>query len=228
MPPPPVSSATFRVCWPPSARSPRTSTPPCATSSRSVRREGDAALVELSAKFDRADLAATGISVGAEEIAAALAVGRRADARCAEARARPHRRPSRAADAEGRPLYRRARRRARLALDGDRGRRPLRAGRHGGLSELGADERRAGRGRRRRAHRHGGAGARAGSSTRWCWPPPHLAGVSEIYRVGGAQAIAALAYGTRDDRARSPRSSAPATPMWRRPSGRSSARSAST
>ena len=32
-----------------------------------------------------------------------------------------------------------------------------------------------------------------------------LAGVSEIYRVGGAQAIAALAYGTRTIR-RSPRS----------------------
>ena len=28
-----------------------------------------------------------------------------------------------------------------------------------------------------------------------------IAGVSEIYRIGGAQAIAALAYGTADDRA---------------------------
>ena len=93
-------------------------------------------------------------------------------------------------------LRRRARRRARLALDGDRGGRHLRARRHRELSLLGADERRAGQGRRRRAHRHGGADARTGGSTRWCSPRPALAGVDEIYRIGGAQAIAALAYGT--------------------------------
>ena len=33
-------------------------------------------------------------------------------------------------------------------------------------------------------------------STRWSWSRPRLAGVDEIYRIGGAQAIAALAYGT--------------------------------
>ena len=70
------------------------------------------------------------------------------------------------------------RRRARLALDGDRGGRALCAGRHGELSEFGADERRAGQGRRRRAHRHGRAGAPAASSTRWCWSAADLAGVS--------------------------------------------------
>jgi histidinol dehydrogenase len=42
-----------------------------------------------------------------------------------------------------------------------------------------------------------------------------LSGVDEIYRIGGAQAVAALAYGNRDDRAGSPRSSGPAMPMWR-------------
>ena len=55
-----------------------------------------------------------------------------------------------------------------------------------------------------------------------------LAGVDEIYRIGGAQAIAALAYGTASDRRRSTRSSAPATPMSPRPSARCSAGSAST
>ena len=55
----------------------------------------------------------------------------------------------------------------------------------------------------------------------------HLAGVDEIYRIGGAQAVAALAYGTRRSR-RWPRSSAPATPTSPPPSGRCSARSAST
>ena len=55
-----------------------------------------------------------------------------------------------------------------------------------------------------------------------------LAGVSEIYRIGGAQAIAALAHGTADDQRRWPRSSAPATPMSPPPSAWCSARSAST
>ena len=55
-----------------------------------------------------------------------------------------------------------------------------------------------------------------------------LAGVDEIFRIGGAQAVAALAYGTPSVAARSPRSSGRATPMWRPPSGGSSARSAST
>ena len=52
---------------------------------------------------------------------------------------------------------RRARRRARLALDRDRGGRPLCAGRHCGLSVFRADECGAGKGRRRAAPRHGRA-----------------------------------------------------------------------
>jgi histidinol dehydrogenase len=54
-----------------------------------------------------------------------------------------------------------------------------------------------------------------------------LAGVTEIYRIGGAQAIAALAYGT-ESIAPSPRSPAPAMPMSPPPSATSSAPSAST
>ena len=50
-----------------------------------------------------------------------------------------------------------------------------------------------------------------------------LGGVSEIYRVGGAQAVAALAYGTGRPSRRSPRSSAPAMPMSPPPNGRCSA-----
>ena len=30
----------------------------------------------------------------------------------------------------------------------------------------------------------------------WCWRPAESPGIDEIYRIGGAQAIAALAYGT--------------------------------
>ena len=69
-------------------------------------------------------------------------------------------RPITPPDADRRPLHRCARRGARLALDGGRIGRPLRAGRARQLSELGADERRAGQGRRRAAHRHGRALAR--------------------------------------------------------------------
>ena len=54
------------------------------------------------------------------------------------------------------------------------------------------------------------------------------AGVTEIYRVGGAQAVAALAYGTASGSRRSTGSSVPATPTSRRPSGRCSGASAST
>ena len=114
-----------------------------------------------------------------------------------------------------------------LALDGDRGGRALRAGRHRRLSVLGADERGAGQGRRRAADGHGGAGA-GGQLIPLVLAAAKLAGIDEIYRIGGAQAVAALAYGTETDRARSPRSSGRATPMSRRPSASSSARSAST
>ena len=55
-----------------------------------------------------------------------------------------------------------------------------------------------------------------------------LCGVDEVYRVGGAQAIAALAYGTESDRARRRDRRARATSGCRRPSARSPATSAST
>ena len=65
---------------------------------------------------------------------------RRQDARRAEIRARPDRGVPPPPAAEGRALHRRARRRARLALERDRCGRPLCARRHRGLSVLGADE----------------------------------------------------------------------------------------
>ena len=55
-----------------------------------------------------------------------------------------------------------------------------------------------------------------------------IAGVDEIYRIGGAQAVAALAYGTAIDRAGRQDRRARATPMSPPPSGGCSARSAST
>ena len=46
-----------------------------------------------------------------------------------------------------------------------------------------------------------------------------VAGVDEVYAVGGAQAIAAMAYGTDDRCARSTSSSGRATSTWRRRNG---------
>ena len=55
----------------------------------------------------------------------------------------------------------------------------------------------------------------------------HFGGADEIYVLGGVQAVAAMALGTETLR-RWTCSSAPATPMWRRPSASCSAASAST
>ena len=65
-----------------------------------------------------------------------------------------------------------------------------------------ADERDSGAGRRRRRDRHGRADAATASATRWCSPPRALAGVDRVFTIGGAQAIGALAYGTRRSRGR--------------------------
>ena len=96
------------------------------------------------------------------------------------------------------------------------------------LSLLGADERRAGEGRRRRARRHGRRRRPDGELNPLVLAAARLAGVDEIYRIGGAQAVAALAYGTATHRAGRQDRRARATPTSPRPSGRSSARSAST
>ena len=37
---------------------------------------------------------------------------------------------------------------------------------------------------------------RGETQRRWCWPRPHVAGVHRVFTIGGAQAVAALAYGT--------------------------------
>ena len=55
-----------------------------------------------------------------------------------------------------------------------------------------------------------------------------LCGIEEIYAIGGAQAIFALAFGTETIDAGRRRSPAPATPGCRRRSGRCTGRSGST
>ena len=68
-------------------------------------------------------------------------------------------------------LPRRRRQRIRPARDAARPRRHLRAGRQGGVSVVGADERHSGAGRRRGRDRHGRAHARTARAIRWCSPP---------------------------------------------------------
>ena len=78
------------------------------------------------------------------------------------------------------------------------------------------------------AHRHGRCRRPAARSNDAVLAAAKIAGVTEIYRVGGAQAVARARLWHRDHCRRSTRSSAPAMPMSPPPSGRSSARSAST
>ena len=66
-----------------------------------------------------------------------------------------------------------------------------------------------------------------GEMDAWTLAACHVAGVSRLYRVGGAQAVAALAYGTATVPAVD-KIAARATPTWPPPSGWSSARSTST
>ena len=128
-----------------------------------------------------------------------LGFGRRPGSHSARAGRRPARGPPadqgvpREAAAEVLGVHRRRRHAPGPAGERARARRPVRARRQGGLSLLGADERGAGQGRRR---------ARAGDGqpatrTRWCSPRRRSPASTACSRIGGAQAIAALAYGTK-------------------------------
>ena len=161
-----------------------------------VRARGDAAVIELTARFDRLDAHARDPRLhagrnrgrnrhGHPRTAPRSNSPRRASAPITTARCR---RTNSWTDAAGATL-------------GWRWTPVSAAGLYvpGGLcllSVLGADERDPRQGRGGRAAGHRAARRRTERSTRWsCWPRS-IAGVDQIYRIGGAQAIAALAYGT--------------------------------
>jgi histidinol dehydrogenase len=161
-----------------------------------VRTRGDAALIELSKKFDRVDLEASGIRIPASEIDAAVACCAK-EALDALAFAR-----DRIADHHGRQLPESHRYTDSAGVElGDRWTAVESAGLYvpGGTASYPSSvlmnavpARVAGVPRIVMA-----VPAPRGELNPLVLAAARLAGVEEIYRVGGAQAVAALAYGTR-------------------------------
>ena len=162
-----------------------------------VRARGDAALLELTQRFDRLDLAKTGIRVTDAEIGAAVGRLRRADAWPPSSW---RMRASRATTAASCPSDDRYTRCARAPSS-------ARAGRPSNWS---ASTSRAGWPAIQARVLMNAVPARVAGVPRVAMVVPspdgemnplvlaaaHLAGVTEIYRIGGAQAVAALAFGT--------------------------------
>ncbi|MCM2504135.1 histidinol dehydrogenase [Aureimonas altamirensis] len=160
-----------------------------------IRSEGDAALVDLTRRFDGLDLASSGLRVGPEEIAAAVEATPQAtmDAlKFAHERIRRHHERQRPADdlytdALGATLGARwtAIRSVGLYVPGGAASYPSSVLMNAVPAVV------AGVGRIAMV-----VPARSGELNPLVLAAAHLAGVDEIYRIGGAQAVAALAYGT--------------------------------
>ena len=160
-----------------------------------VRAEGDAALIDLSLKFDRADLAATGIRVSADEIDAAVADLDRATLEALEfahGRIRAHHERQRPKDDHytddaGVELGARwtAIEAVGLYVPGGTAAYPSSVLMNAVPAKVAGVDRVVMT-----------VPASGGMINPLVLAAARLAGVDEIHRVGGAQAIAALAYGT--------------------------------
>lgn len=160
-----------------------------------VRAEGDAALIDLSLKFDRADLAATGIRVSADEIDAAVAGVDRATLEALEfahRRIRAHHERQRPKDDHytddaGVELGARwtAIEAVGLYVPGGTAAYPSSVLMNAVPAKVAGVDRVVMT-----------VPASGGMINPLVLAAARLAGVDEIHRVGGAQAIAALAYGT--------------------------------
>lgn len=160
-----------------------------------VRAEGDAALIDLSLKFDRADLAATGIRVSADEIDAAVAGVDRATFEALEfahRRIRAHHERQRPKDDHytddaGVELGARwtAIEAVGLYVPGGTAAYPSSVLMNAVPAKVAGVDRVVMT-----------VPASGGMINPLVLAAARLAGVDEIHRVGGAQAIAALAYGT--------------------------------
>jgi histidinol dehydrogenase len=160
-----------------------------------VRRRGDAALIELTRRFDALDLAAVGIRVSAVEIEAAVAASDKealaalelARSRIESHHARQLPADQRYTDAVGAELGARwtAVESVGLYVPGGLASYPS------SVLMNAVPARVAGVPRIAMA-----VPAPRGEINPLVLAAAHMAGVSEIYRIGGAQAVAALAYGT--------------------------------
>lgn len=161
-----------------------------------VRAEGDAALIDYTRRFDQLDLAATGIAVGADEIAGATAAadpGTLDALRLAHQRIKAHHerqmpRDDRYVDAIGVELGSRwtAVESVGLYVPGGTASYPSSVLMNAVPAKV------AGVGRLVMV-----VPSPRGALNPLVLAAAGLAGVTEIYRVGGAQAVAALAYGTQ-------------------------------
>jgi len=164
-----------------------------------VRKRGDAALIELTRRFDALDLAKTGIRISEAEIGAAVAVSDRTTLAALEvARARiesHHKRQlpqdDRYTDAVGAELGSRwtAVESVGLYVPGGLASYPSSVLMNAVPAQVAGVPRIA-----------MAVPAPRGEINPLVLAAAHLAGVSEIYRIGGAQAVAALAYGTESVR----------------------------
>jgi histidinol dehydrogenase len=160
-----------------------------------VRQDGDKALVELTRRFDRLDLASTGIRVSGAEIEAAVAAsGKETLAALELARGRietHHRRQlptdDRYTDALGAELGSRwtAIESVGLYVPGGLASYPSSVLMNAVPAQVAGVPRIA-----------MAVPSPGGDMNPLVLAAAHMAGVSEIYRIGGAQAVAALAYGT--------------------------------
>ena len=163
-----------------------------------VRAEGDAALIELSRRYDDVDLAATGIAISSAEVDAAVAKVKTENPAALEALALAHDRIA-AYHERQRPVSETYQDAAGVVL-GDRWTAVESVGLYvpGGLASYPSSV-------LMNAVPAKVAGVRRivmvvpsprGELNPLVLAAARMAGVSEIYRVGGAQAVAALAYGT--------------------------------
>jgi histidinol dehydrogenase len=160
-----------------------------------VRARGDAAVIDLTARFDRLELTPNA-RLSRRRDRGRMRQGRPRTRRGAGTRRRPHPRLSRPPDAGGRESWTDE---AGATLGwrwSPVGGGALCAGRARLLPVLGPDERdpRAGRGRGAAGHLR--CPTPDGKVNPLVLYAARLAGVETVYRIGGAQAIAAMAYGT--------------------------------
>ena len=198
MPRPPTSKRASSSSSPPSARRRRTSTPTVAEIIAAVRARGDAALAEFSQRFDRVDVLRLGLKITPEEVDAALSA---CDPKAIEALKFAyervlvyHRRQAPEdvsfTDALGVELGWRWRpiESVGLYVPGGAASYPSSVLMNAAPAIIAGCKRIA-----------MVAPTPDGKLNPLVLAAARIAGVEEIYRVGGAQAVAALAYGTADD-----------------------------